>query len=88
MGYFKINKTIQETRKYCKRRAYSLTKRVEFEKRETNKFITERRKLAKRIQADKRKVEETTEFVLLRKIQFMKLTALLDSVVENQVART
>ena len=79
-------KKIQATRKYCRRRAYSLTKRVEFEKRETNKFITERRKLAKRVQADKKRVEQTTEYILLRKIQFMKFTALLDNVVENQIA--
>ena len=80
------NKVFQATRKYCRRRAYSLTKRVEFEKRETNKFITERRKLAKRVQADKKRVEQTTEYILLRKIQFMKFTALLDNVVENQIA--
>ena len=77
---------MKATRKYCGRRAYSLTKRVEFEKRETNKFITERRKLAKRVQADKKRVEQTTEYILLRKIQFMKFTALLDNVVENQIA--
>lgn len=73
-----IKASIKATRKYCRIKADILKKQVNFEKRDTNQFISSRKKLARNVQLDKDRVQKTTENILHKRIELLKTCVLLD----------
>jgi len=81
-----IKSSIKATRKYCRIKVEILKKQIKYEKRDTQEFIKERKKLARSIQNDKNRVEKTTDDILQKQIELVKTCAILDHCYMQQAA--